>query len=234
MMHPIQDINMNARSHMEGGGYYPMSPYKNVQPPPFIGMPHGAYDHGHYSCSYHQGDAPYMHHPYHSGYGMYTPYGQGPLPPPNGPGRGQIVGQGVGPPPQVPVRPREGPTGANLFIHHLPYDLTDADLATAFNPFGNVISATVIVDRYTGESKGFGFVSYDSITSAELALEQMNGFQLGNTRIYVERKVQANHATASMKKCMTCTKELPRERFSKHQWLGKACQRRCTECINKK
>jgi len=53
-------------------------------------------------------------------------------------------------------RPREGPAGANLFIYHLPHDLTDADLATAFNPFGNVISAKVYVDKYTRESKGFG------------------------------------------------------------------------------
>ena len=54
-----------------------------------------------------------------------------------------------GPPPPVPPRPREGPAGANLFIYHLPIDLTDADLATAFNPFGNVVSAKVYVDRYT-------------------------------------------------------------------------------------
>lgn len=53
-------------------------------------------------------------------------------------------------------RPREGPAGANLFVYHLPHDLTDADLATAFNPFGNVISAKVYVDKFTGESKGFG------------------------------------------------------------------------------
>jgi CUG-BP- and ETR3-like factor len=53
-------------------------------------------------------------------------------------------------------RPREGPAGANLFVYHLPHDLTDADLATAFNPFGNVLSAKVFVDKYTGESKGFG------------------------------------------------------------------------------
>ena len=53
-------------------------------------------------------------------------------------------------------RPREGPAGANLFCYHLPHDLTDADLATAFNPFGNVISAKVYVDKFTGESKGFG------------------------------------------------------------------------------
>jgi len=85
-------------------------------------------------------------------------------------------------------RPREGPAGANLFIYHLPHDLTDADLATAFNPFGNVISAKVYVDRYTGESKGFGFVSYDSIISAELAIEQMNGFQIGSKRLKVQHK----------------------------------------------
>jgi len=89
-------------------------------------------------------------------------------------------------------RPREGPAGANLFIYHLPHDLTDADLATAFNPFGNVISAKVYVDRYTGESKGFGFVSYDSIISAELAIEQMNGFQIGSKRLKVQHK-RVNH-----------------------------------------
>jgi CUG-BP- and ETR3-like factor len=93
---------------------------------------------------------------------------------------------------QATQRPREGPAGANLFIYHLPHDLTDADLATAFNPFGNVISAKVYVDRFTGESKGFGFVSYDSIISAEHAIEQMNGFQIGNKRLKVQHK-RVNH-----------------------------------------
>lgn len=89
-------------------------------------------------------------------------------------------------------RPREGPAGANLFIYHLPHDLTDADLATAFNPFGNVISAKVYVDMLTGESKGFGFVSYDSVISAELAIENMNGFQIGSKRLKVQHK-RVNH-----------------------------------------
>lgn len=89
-------------------------------------------------------------------------------------------------------RPREGPAGANLFIYHLSHDLTDADLATAFNPFGNVISAKVYVDMLTGESKGFGFVSYDSVISAELAIEQMNGFQIGSKRLKVQHK-RVNH-----------------------------------------
>jgi CUG-BP- and ETR3-like factor len=61
-------------------------------------------------------------------------------------------------------RPREGPAGANLFVYHLPHDLTDADLATAFNPFGNVLSAKVYVDKYTGESKGFGKLCCNQFT----------------------------------------------------------------------
>jgi len=166
-----------------------------VHPPPLMGMPPGVYHsqhHGHESPvpPYHQPPAHHMPHPYHQGYNMYGQFAQGQRPPPYGPGRGQrgAEGRARGPSPPVPPRPREGPAGANLFIYHLPIDLTDADLATAFNPFGNVISAKVYVDRYTGESKGFGFVSYDSIMSAELAIEQMNGFQIGNKRLKVQHK----------------------------------------------
>jgi hypothetical protein len=49
-----------------------------------------------------------------------------------------------------------GPSGANLFVYHLPRDLTDADLATLFAPFGNVLSVKVFVDKRTSDSKGFG------------------------------------------------------------------------------
>ena len=78
-------------------------------------------------------------------------------------------------------RPAEGPPGANLFIYHLPHDLTDADLATLFGTsnFGTVVSAKVYVDKKTGESKGFGFVSFDNAESAEAAIAHMNGFQVG-------------------------------------------------------
>ncbi len=162
-----------------------------VHPPPLMGMPPNPYHSQHDSSIpvYHQAPVHHLHPAYHQLYNMYGHYSPGQRPLPYGPGRGQRgVARDVGPPPPIPARPREGPAGANLFIYHLPIDLTDADLATAFNPFGNVISAKVFVDRYTGESKGFGFVSYDSIMSAELAIEQMNGFQIGNKRLKVQHK----------------------------------------------
>ena len=76
---------------------------------------------------------------------------------------------------EEPFMPQpEGPAGANLFIYYLPRALTDADLATLFASFGNVISAKIFVDRRTAYSKGFGFVSYDKSESADAAISAMN------------------------------------------------------------
>lgn len=121
-------MNPHAQPHPVAGPQYPPMPG-----PQFAagGYPPGA------------GPPP---HPY-----MYPPHQYGPVPPYAYPNQGRPDIRG----PQA-MRPREGPAGANLFVYHLPHDLTDADLATAFNPFGSVISAKVYVDKYTGESKGFG------------------------------------------------------------------------------
>ncbi|KAL6952430.1 hypothetical protein U1Q18_041421 [Sarracenia purpurea var. burkii] len=77
----------------------------------------------------------------------------------------------------------EGPTGANLFIYHIPQEFGDQELANAFQPFGRVLSAKVFVDKATGVSKCFGFVSYDSPVAAESAISTMNGFQLGGKKL---------------------------------------------------
>jgi CUG-BP- and ETR3-like factor len=135
--------------------------YSPYQVPPPMAMP-GPHNGGpqysippQYAGAYGAGTPPPPHghppHPQHHPYMYPPPHHQfGPAPPFAYQNQNR---QDVRPP---NPRPREGPAGANLFVYHLPHDLTDADLATAFNPFGNVISAKVYVDKFTGESKGFG------------------------------------------------------------------------------
>jgi translation initiation factor 3 subunit G len=62
-----------------------------------------------------------------------------------------------------------------LRITSLSTDATDEDLRDLFTPFGTVIRANVVKDRDTRESKGFGFVSFESKKVAEVALAKMNG-----------------------------------------------------------
>ncbi len=81
-----------------------------------------------------------------------------------------------------------------LYVGGLPYETTEQDLISLFEQVGAVATATVISDRDTGRSKGFGFVEMTDDQGARSAIERLNGTTLGNRTIIVNeaRERQAN------------------------------------------
>ena len=63
----------------------------------------------------------------------------------------------------------------NLFVGNLPYSMTSDDMAQVFAPAGTVVSAKVISDKYSGHSRGFGFVEMSTDDEAKKAIEMFNG-----------------------------------------------------------
>lgn len=81
------------------------------------------------------------------------------------------------PGPPIQTTPsNKGPDGANLFIFHIPNHFTNVDMYNLFCPYGNLLSVRIMVEKDTGRSRGFGFVSYDSPDAAALAIKELNGF----------------------------------------------------------
>ena len=74
---------------------------------------------------------------------------------------------------------------AKLFVGGISWDTTEDSLKTFFAQFGTVVSASIITDKYTGRSKGFGFVEMSSDEEAKAAIEKGNGQTLDGRSIAV-------------------------------------------------
>jgi cold-inducible RNA-binding protein len=72
-----------------------------------------------------------------------------------------------------------------LYVGKLPYRTTEQDLSDLFGQYGEVVSATVIIDRETGRSKGFGFVEMSNDQDAQSAMNQLNNSTLEGRTIVV-------------------------------------------------
>lgn len=149
---------------------YPQQQQQQQQGMPYVGYGGYPQPYGGQQMGYHPSFA--------AGYNMYPypqPYGYPP----------QVAGPG---PPIQTTENGQGPAGCNLFVFHIPNDMTNQDLFNYFTTFGNVISARIMIEKDTGRSRGFGFISYDNAASAEAAIKGMNGFQVGRKRLKVQHK----------------------------------------------
>lgn len=81
--------------------------------------------------------------------------------------------------------------GNKLYVGGLPYSVTEGRLEEIFAEYGSVTSARVISDKFTGQSRGFGFVEMNSSEEAQKAIESLNGTQLdGRTLVVNEARPQ--------------------------------------------
>ncbi len=73
----------------------------------------------------------------------------------------------------------------NIYVGNLSFDVSDAQLQEAFGAHGTVNKASVVTDRMTGRSRGFGFVEMDNDDEGKAAIEGLNGSELGGRTLTV-------------------------------------------------
>ncbi len=66
----------------------------------------------------------------------------------------------------------------NIYVGNLSFDASEEDLQKAFSEFGQVSSATIVRDRYSGQPRGFAFVEMPDQSAARAAIENLNGKEL--------------------------------------------------------
>jgi RNA recognition motif-containing protein len=72
-----------------------------------------------------------------------------------------------------------------LYVGNLPYSTTEAQLRTLFSQSGEITAVTLITDRETGRSKGFGFVEMETEEQAQDAIRRFNGYSMNNRSLTV-------------------------------------------------
>jgi cold-inducible RNA-binding protein len=75
--------------------------------------------------------------------------------------------------------------GKKLYVGNLSFNTSDADLQQLFSEHGTILSAQVIIDRTTGQSKGFGFVEMETDAAAQAAIAALDGKDHGGRALKV-------------------------------------------------
>ena len=75
----------------------------------------------------------------------------------------------------------------NIYVGNLAYSVTEDELRAAFSAYGDVTSASLIMDKFSGQSKGFGFVEMANNAEADTAIKSLNGTSLKDRNITVNQ-----------------------------------------------
>lgn len=75
----------------------------------------------------------------------------------------------------------------NIYVGNLPFTVTEDELQEAFTAFGKVASASLIMDKFSGQSKGFGFVEMPDNSEADAAIKALNDSMMKGRRIKVNQ-----------------------------------------------
>jgi len=78
----------------------------------------------------------------------------------------------------------------NIYVGSLNFKMTEADLKEKFEEYGEVTSAKIIFDKYSGKSKGFGFVEMPNEAEAKKAIEELNGADIQGRKIIVNESIE--------------------------------------------
>lgn len=81
-----------------------------------------------------------------------------------------------------------------LFIGSLPFDISEPELMTLFSTYGDVVEAKLVIDQFSGQSKGFAFIEMATRSEGHKAMEDLNG------KMYKHRTLVCNEAKPPKKK----------------------------------
>jgi len=78
----------------------------------------------------------------------------------------------------------------NIYVGSLPYQTNEAELTELFKEYGEVTSVKIIIDKYSGKSKGFGFVEMPNEAEANKAIKELNNAEVQGRNIIVNESVE--------------------------------------------
>jgi len=78
----------------------------------------------------------------------------------------------------------------NIYVGSLNFKMTEEELKEKFEEYGEVTSAKIIFDKYSGKSKGFGFVEMPNDAEAKKAIEELNGIEIQGRKIIVNESIE--------------------------------------------